>query len=66
MAQGDDYVKCAEVLKKSIKRTMPKAKVTIITTDMLPYGDQAPDTNWKLQNDWQVYEASPYEYTIKL
>jgi hypothetical protein len=33
---------------------------------MLPYGDQAPDTNWKLQNDWQVYEVSPYEYTIKL
>jgi hypothetical protein len=45
---------------------MPDANVTIITTEMLPYGDQAPDTNWKLQNDWQVYEASPYEYTIKL
>lgn len=66
MAQGDDYVKCAKALELSIKNTMPDAKVTIITTDMLPYGDQAPDTNWKLQNDWQVYEASPYEYTIKL
>jgi len=66
MAQGDDYVKCAEVLRDSIYNTMPNANVTIITTDMLPYGDQAPDTDWKLQNDWQVYEASPYEYTIKL
>jgi len=66
MAQGDDYVRCAEVLEASIKRVMPDANVTIITTDMLPYGDQAPDTNWKLQNDWQIYEASPYEYTIKL
>ena len=66
MAQGDDYVKCAEVLESSIKRVMSDANVTIITTEMLPYGDQAPDTNWKLQNDWQVYEASPYEYTIKL
>lgn len=66
MAQGSDYEVCAEVLKKSILNTMPDANVTIITTDMLPYGDQAPDTNWKLQNDWQVYEASPYEYTIKL
>lgn len=66
MAQGDDYVKCAEALELSIKRVMPDAKVTIITTEMLPYGDQAPDTLWKLQNDWQVYEASPYEYTIKL
>jgi hypothetical protein len=45
---------------------MPDANVTIITTNLLPYGDQAPDTFWKLQNDWQVYDASPYEYTIKL
>ena len=66
MAQGDDYVKCAEALKRSIKFVMPDANVTIITTDMLPYGDQAPDTYWKLQNDWQVYEASPYDETIKL
>jgi hypothetical protein len=66
MAQGDDYVKCANALEKSIKKVMPNANVTIVTTDMLPYGDQAPDTNWKLQNDWQVYEASPYDETIKL
>ena len=66
MAQGSDYVKCAELLKKSIIHYMPDSNVTIVTTDMLPYGDQAPDTNWKLQNDWQVYEASPYEYTIKI
>lgn len=66
MAQGLDYEVCADVLKQSILNVMPDANVTIITTDMLPYGDQAPDTNWKLQNDWQVYEASPYEYTIKL
>ena len=66
MAQGADYEKCANVLEKSLKRVMPDANVTIVTTDMLPCGDQAPDTDWKLQNDWQVYEASPYEYTIKL
>jgi hypothetical protein len=66
MAQGIDYELCAEVLKNSILKTMPDSNVTIITTAMLPYGDQAPDTNWKLQNDWQVYEASPYEFTIKL
>ena len=66
MAQGDDYVKCASVLEASIKRAMPNANVTIITNEMLPYGDQAPDTFWKLQNDWQVYEASPYDETIKL
>lgn len=66
MAQGDDYVTCAKALELSIKKAMPDANVTIITTEMLPYGDQAPNVIWKLQNDWQVYEASPYEYTIKL
>ena len=38
----------------------------LIKVIKLPYGDQAPDSDWKLVNDWQVYEASPYEYTIKL
>ena len=57
---------------------MPDAKVSLIYRQRnninchlikvipLPYGDQAPDSDWKLVNDWQVYEASPYEYTIKL
>ena len=69
MAQDTEktsYTGCAEILSKSIKRVMPEANITIITTDMLPYGDLAKDSDWKLINDWQVYEASPYEYTIKL
>jgi len=61
-----DYVKCAEHLSKSITRVMPDASITIITENLLPYGDLAKDSDWKLINDWQVYEASPYEYTIKL
>jgi hypothetical protein len=64
--QYTDYVKCAEVLRDSIFRVMPDSNVTIITGDMLPYGDLAPNSDWKLINDWQVYEASPYDYTIKL
>jgi hypothetical protein len=72
------YQQCAEALAKSIKRTMPDSKVSIITDNKiknkslydkiipLPYGDQAPKSYWKLNNDWQVYDASPYEYTIKL
>jgi hypothetical protein len=53
-----DYVKCAKVLEKSIKQVMPDANVTIIT-----------DLPIKLEgfaNDWQVYNATPYKYTIKL
>ncbi len=73
-----NYVKCAEALAYSIKACMPDAKVSIITDDgtskldlfdkiiSLPYGELDPDSDWKLINDWQVYEASPYEYTIKL
>ena len=40
MAQGLDYEVCADVLKQSILHVMPDSNVTIITTDMLPYGDQ--------------------------
>jgi len=72
-----DYVKCAEVLALSIKNVMPNALISIVTNDHtnlalwdeiipLPYGDLAPDSEWKLINDWQVYDASPYDYTIKL
>jgi len=64
MAQDTEktsYTKCAETLRKSILRVMPDANVTIITTDMLPYGDLGG-----FANDWQVYEASHYDYTIKL
>lgn len=72
-----DYVKCAEALVYSIKKCMPDAKVSLISNDKtestlfdkiipLPYGDLDPNGSWKLINDWQVYDASPYEYTIKL
>lgn len=64
MAQDTElvnYTKCASVLEASIKRLMPNSNVTIITSDMLPYGDLIG-----YRNDWQVYEASPYDETIKL
>lgn len=72
-----DYVKCASALAKSIKNVMPNANISLISDDVddaryfdnviaLPYGDLDKEGNWKLINDWQVYEASPYTYTIKL
>lgn len=72
-----DYVGCAFSLAKSIRKCMPNASITLITTDpimdplfdmvhTLPHGDLAPDSKWKLINDWQAYEASPYDETIKL
>jgi len=72
-----DYISCAEVLCKNIKRLMPKEKVALLTSKKFksktfdyviefPHGDLAPDSSWKLINDWQIYEASPFEHTIKI
>lgn len=32
----------------------------------IPWGDDAKDSKWKLENEWKAYWASPYEETIKL
>ena len=56
-----DYVACAERLAKSIMDFHPSAHVTILTKDMLPFGDVGG-----YANDWQVFWASPYRQTIKL
>ena len=72
-----DYIQCARVLAKSIKLFMPGAKVCLLTDDasighyifdyvnVFPYGDVS-DTEWKLNNDWQVFDASPFRETIKI
>lgn len=56
-----DYVACAEQLADSLRSWHPSADITILTADMLPYGDLG---GWA--NDWQCFEASPYRQTIKL
>jgi len=72
-----DYVDCAIALARSIKIHTPEAKICLVTTNNvvndifdyivpLPFGDQAPDSNWKLKNDWQVFWASPFTQTIKI
>jgi len=60
-AIGDTYVKCAERLKQSILQFHPGANITVLTREMLPYGDLGG-----YANDWQVFHASPYRQTIKL
>ena len=72
-----DYVACAVALARSLKQWHSDANVCLLTDQeyvndvfdhvvTLPYGDQDPDSIWKLSNDWQVYSASPYRQTIKL
>lgn len=60
-AFGDVYVECAKQLKQSILDFHPTANITILTTEMLPYGDQGG-----FANDWQCHWLSPYRQTIKL
>ncbi len=72
-----NYIECARTLCKNIKTIMPGSSVTLLTDKpikskefdhvvLFPHGDKCKDKQWKLDNDWQVYDASPYEYTIKL
>jgi hypothetical protein len=56
-----DYVACANQLADSILKWHPDANITILTKDMLPYGDLGG-----YANDWQVFYVSPYRQTIKL
>ena len=56
-----DYVACANQLADSIKAWHPDANITIVTTDMLPYGDRGGQAN-----DWQLFRLTPYKQTIKL
>lgn len=56
-----DYVACAHQLADSIRSWHPAAEITILTKEMLPYGDLGG-----FVNDWQVFRASPYRQTIKL
>lgn len=75
MATGDQkYKRCADTLARSIYRTQPDAKVTLVTDadterslyDQVVIIDTVDNSDWQLANDWQVYQASPYERTIKL
>ena len=60
-AIGDIYLNCAKQLQNSILEWHPNANITILTEDMLPYGNMGG-----FANDWQCYLTSPYRYTIKL
>jgi len=60
-AVGQLYVECAQRLRDSILHFHPDANVTIATVDMLPNGDQG---GWN--NDWQMFQLSPYRQTVKL
>jgi len=70
-----DYVQCARVLAKSLRAIGDTRPVTLIT-DRDPGDHQIFDNvvimkstatgEWKLSDDWQVYDLSPYDRTFKI
>jgi hypothetical protein len=70
-----DYVACARRLCRSIKQFHPDASVCLLTDIAVDAGQfdhvrllqSVTDiSKWKLSNDWQVFNCSPYRETIKL
>jgi len=73
-----DYVKQAYALACSIHQFNNDQKVTLVTNDKvpekyksvfdqivsIPWTDQADVAEWKIENRWKVYHASPYDMTI--
>lgn len=72
-----DYRACARALAKSLRYHMPDCKICLVTdkdeddsvfdiVKPFPFGDLAPDSDWKLANDYQCFAASPFRQTIKI
>jgi len=76
-----DYVRQAYGLALSIKATQPTINnISLVTNDLvpeeyktvfdniipIPFGDSAENSEWKVENRWKLYHATPYEETIVL
>ena len=60
----------------SLKATNPDTKISLVTNDEvefenlfdkiipIPWNDDAEGSDWKIQNRWKLYHASPYNKTI--
>lgn len=73
VAQGQQYLRCADQLAKSVRRWHPGAKICLISdieTLDGPYDHvrllKDPDQVNPWANDWQVFGLSPFRETIKL
>lgn len=75
-----NYVRQAYALALSLHRYNKNQKISLITNDTIPdeyqdvfdqiipipWSDNAAESEWKIENRWKVYHASPYEETIVL
>ena len=75
-----DYIRQAYALALSVHKYNSGQKISLITNDIvpnewqepfdniipIPWSDDAEDSEWKINNRWKVYHASPYDETIVL
>lgn len=75
-----NYIRQAYALAKSLHRYNDGQRISLITNDIvpdkwkepfdqiipIPWTDSAEDSDWKIENRWKVYHASPYDETIVL
>ena len=71
-----DYVELSRKLAKSIKQYNKENQVCIITDKPVEYKEfdhvvvlkqnYSKDQEWKLNNEWQVFNLTPFKHTIKL
>ena len=75
-----DYVRQEYALALSLHLYNKDQKISLITNDIvpkewqsvfdqiipIPWTDSAEDSEWKIENRWKVYHASPYDETIVL
>ena len=75
-----DYVLQACLLALSLKKTNADTKISIITNDTvneeykalfdriipIPFNDDATNSDWKIENRWKIYYATPYDETLVL
>ena len=78
-SSSGDYIIQSCLLAMSLKATN-NAPISIVTNDevpdnykflfdniiSIPFGDDAIDKDWKIENRWKLYHATPYEETIVL
>ena len=74
----NDYVKQAYLLAMSLKATQEDCNICLITNDdvpvkykklfdvikEIPWDDSAKDKEWKVDNRWKLYHASPYDLSL--
>lgn len=75
-----DYIRQAYALALSLHKYNKNEKISLITNNEvpkewqepfdqiipIPWTDSAETSEWKIENRWKVYHASPYEKTIVL